>query len=330
MQAVILAAGKSTRTYPLTINKPKPLLKIGNKTLLEYNLDQLNGLVKEVILIVGFKANSIKKQFKKRYKKLKISYVLQKPQLGTGHALAVAKNKIKNKFIVLMADDLYSRNDIKKCIKHKYSVLAKKVKDPSRFGVYTVKNGFVTDLVEKPKKPVSNLANTALYVLDKEIFNELKKIKRSPRGEYELTDSVRALAKKEKVKCVAAKQWISVGYPWNLFDVKKLFRIKGNSIGKNCKIKGKVINSIIMDNSIIEKGSIVKDSIIGEGVYFKGKIESKSNVISIIKNKKIKVLKLGAIIGDKVTAKNVIIQPGTLIWPNIKKKNKKLKGVVKK
>jgi len=66
MQAVILAAGKSTRTYPLTINKPKPLLKIGNKTLLEYNLDQLNGLVKEVILIVGFKANLIKKRFKNK------------------------------------------------------------------------------------------------------------------------------------------------------------------------------------------------------------------------------------------------------------------------
>lgn len=324
MQAVILAAGKSTRTYPLTISKPKPLLRIGNKSLLEYNLDQLNGLVKEVILIVGFKANSIKKELKNKYKKLKISYALQKPQLGTGHALSVVKRKIKDRFIVLMGDDLYSRKDIKKCVKHKYSVLAQKVKNPKRFGIYTVKNGYVTDLVEKPKKPASNLANTALYVLDKNIFNELKKVKRSKRGEYELTDAVKALAKKEKVKCITATKWIPVGYPWNLFDVKKLFKIKNNSIGKNCKIKGKVINSIIMDNSIIEKGSIVKDSIIGENVHFKGKINSKVNAVSIIKGKKIKVPKLGAIIGDKVKADNVIIQPGVKIWPN-----KNIKGKIK-
>jgi bifunctional UDP-N-acetylglucosamine pyrophosphorylase/glucosamine-1-phosphate N-acetyltransferase len=326
MQAVILAAGKSTRTYPLTLDKPKPLLKVGKKTLLEYNLDQLNGLVKEVILIVGFRASMIKKQFKNKYKNLKLTYVLQKQQLGTGHAVMQVKNKVKGKFIVLMADDLYSRQDIKKCIRYQYSVLAQKVKDPSRFGVFILKKGFVRDLVEKPKKPISNLANTALYVLDKEIFNELKRIKRSPRGELELTDAVKSLAKKEKIKCVTAKKWISVGYPWDLFDVKKLFGIKGNSIGKNCRIKGKVINSVIMDNSIIEKGSIVKDSIIGEYVYFNGKIMSKSNVISVVKGKKIKVSKLGAVIGDYVKLDNVIIKPGAKIWPYKIIKNKTIKA----
>ena len=61
-QAVILAAGKSTRTYPLTLTTPKPLLKVGNKTLLEYNLDQLNGLVKEVIIVVGYKKSMLKKR----------------------------------------------------------------------------------------------------------------------------------------------------------------------------------------------------------------------------------------------------------------------------
>lgn len=328
MQAVILAAGKSTRTYPLTINRPKPLLKVGNKTLLEHNLDQLNGLVKEVILVVGFKADSIKKQFKNRYKKLKLVYVNEKKMLGTWHALAVTKNKIKDRFVLLMADDLYSRNDIKKCIKHRYSVLAQKVKDPSRFGVYTTKNGYVTDLVEKPKKPVSNLASTGLYVLDKKIFRE--KVKKSKRGEFELTDAIKSLAKKEKIRCVTSKQWVSVGYPWDLFKVKKLFRVKGNSIGNNCKIEGKVTNSIIMDNSTIEKGSIVKDSIIGENVYFDGKISSKKNAISIVKGKRIKTSRLGAIIGDKVKAVNVVISPGTLIWPKIKVNDKKLKGVIKK
>ena len=327
MQAVILAAGKSTRTYPLTINKPKPLLKIGNKTLLEYNLDQLNGLVKEVILVVGFKAEMVKKKFRGKYKKLKLTYVSEKRRLGTWHALDVTKKKLKDRFVVLMGDDLYSKQDIRKCIKYRYSVLAQKVKDPSRFGVFTVKNNYVTDLVEKPKKPASNLANAALYVLDKKVFNE--KIKKSKRGEYELTDAIKSFAKKENIRFVTAAKWIPVGYPWNLFDVKRLFRIKGNSIGKNCKIKGKVTDSIIMDNSIIEKGSIVKDSIIGENVHFKGKIISKNNAISIVKNKKIKAPKLGAVIGDKVRAVNVIIKPGVKIWPNKRIKNKTIKADVR-
>ncbi len=328
MQAVILAAGKSTRTYPLTIDKPKPLLKVGNKSLLEYNLDQLNGLVKVAILIVGFKADSIKKQFKNKYKKLKISYVLQKQQLGTGHAVMQAKSKVKGRFIVMMADDLYSKADIKACIKNRYSVLAQRVKDPSRFGVYSVKNGFVTDLIEKPKNPVSNLANAALYVLDKPVFDELKRIRRTERGELELTDAVKALAQKEKVKCVIAKRWVSVGYPWNLFDVKKLFGIKGNSIGKNCTIKGRVTNSIIMDNTIIEKGSVVKDSIIGENVYFSGKISSKSNAVSVVKNKEVIAPRLGAVIGDNANLFNVDISPGVKIWPGKKIKDKEIKADV--
>ena len=61
MQAVILAAGKSKRTYPLTITKPKPLLKVANKTLLEHNLDNLIGFVDEIVIVVGYKKNLIER-----------------------------------------------------------------------------------------------------------------------------------------------------------------------------------------------------------------------------------------------------------------------------
>ena len=60
MQAVILAAGKSTRTYPLTLTKPKPLLKVAGKTIIEHNLEQLVGLVDEVFVVIGYKAEMIK------------------------------------------------------------------------------------------------------------------------------------------------------------------------------------------------------------------------------------------------------------------------------
>ena len=324
-QAVILAAGKSTRTYPLTLTTPKPLLAVGTKTLLEYNLDQLNGLVKEIIIVVGYKKDMIKKKFKNRYKKLKITYVEQKEQLGTGNALEVANKKIRGRFILLMGDDLYPKKDIKKCLRYKYAVLAQRVSEPERFGVFIVRNKLVKDLIEKPQLFISNLANAALYVLDKKIFDEIGKLRQSKRGEYELTDAVRGLAKKEKVYCVIANRWVSVAYPWDLFNAKKLFKIKGNAIGKNCKIMGKAKDSIIMDNAVIEKGSIIKDSIIGRNVKFKGRIISKRNAISIVKKLPVVADKLGAVVGDNCILKNVKIFPGIKIWPNKKISDKIIK-----
>src|SRR3989338_9231338 len=128
MQAVILAAGKSTRTYPLTLARPKPLLKVANKTLLEHNLDNLKGIVDEAIIVVGYRKNMIKKYIGNKYKNLKIRYVEQKRQLGTGHAVSLLEPYIKDRFILLMGDGIYSRKDIMECIKHQYSILTTKKK----------------------------------------------------------------------------------------------------------------------------------------------------------------------------------------------------------
>ena len=145
MQAVILAAGKSTRTYPLTLTKPKPLLKVANKTLLEHNLDNLNNIVEEIIIIVGYKKKLIKNCIGNKYKNLKIKYVEQKQQLGTAHAVSMVENHIKNKFILMAGDDIYSKDDIKNCLKYQYSILIAKAKNPQNFGVIVQKNGILVD-----------------------------------------------------------------------------------------------------------------------------------------------------------------------------------------
>lgn len=340
MQAVILGAGKSTRTYPLTLTRPKPLLKVANKTILEHNLDNLNGIVDEAILVVGYKKDMIKKFFGNKYKNIKLKYVEQNEQLGTGHAVSIVESYIKDRFLLLMGDDTYSKWDIKNCIKNRYSILTAKVDDPQSFGVIVEKNGIVINFVEKPKTFISSLANAALYCMDKKIFTYLSQIKKSERNEFELPDALRLLSKKEKIYCVESKQWLSIGYPWDLLKADKILRKNKNLIGKNskiygkiynssvgdkCIIKGKVKNSVIMDNSVIEKDSVVEESVIGENVYFKGKVKAKENIYSIVKNKKIKVNKLGAIIADNVKAKNVIIEAGCKIWPNKKIKNKSIK-----
>jgi len=340
MQAVILAAGKSTRAYPLTLTRPKPLLKAANKTILGHNLDNLKGIADEIILVVGYKKEMIKKQFGNKYKTIKLRYVEQKEQLGTGHAALLAEPYIREKFILMAGDDIYSRNDIKNCIKYQYSILTSTTKNPKNFGVIIQKNGILADFVEKPKRVVSDIINTSLYTFDKKIFHCLRNIKKSERNEIELPDAVRQLSKSEKVHCVKARQWIPIGYPWDLLKADRILGKNKNIIGKNSKIKGKIIsstigdncliegtvkNSIIMDRSVIGKNSVVEDSVIGENVHFSGTIESNNNAHSAVNGKKVRIGRFGAVIGDNAIAKNTAIEAGCRIWPGKKISGKTVK-----
>lgn len=341
MQAVILAAGRSTRAYPLTLTRPKPLLKIANKTILEHNLDNLAGVVDEVILVVGYKKQMIKKQFGNKYKNIKLLYVEQKEQLGTGHAALLAERHIKGRFILMAGDDIYSKWDIRNCIRHQYAVLTAKVADPQNFGVIIKEKGILADFIEKPKTFVSNLANTSFYCFDKKIFETLREIKKSERNEYELPDAIKLLSKERKICCIRAKQWLPIGYPPDLLAADKILRKNKNLIGTNsrisgkvfnssigdgCVIKGNIKNSIIFDNTTVEKDSVIEDSIIGNNVYFSGKAVSKAVSRSAVKDKKIKAGRLGAIIADNVKMDNVTINPGSKIWPNKSVSNAEIKG----
>ena len=267
MKAVILAAGKSTRTYPLTLTRPKPLLKVAGKTLLELNLDQLEGLVDEVIIIVGYMKEKVMEAFGTKYKKLKLTYVVQKEQLGTGDALKQAEPYLKDQFIMIQVDDLHDAEELKQCLKYKNSIMGIKVKDISAFGALKIKNRKLVEIVEKPKTPVSNYANCGCYVLEKGFFKHLDKLKKSARGEYEVTDALTSYAKEKEIFFVESKNWITISYPWNLLDAnqKLLSKIKGSNEGKleeNVVIKGEVI---------IGKGTVVKSGSYIEGPVIIGK-----------------------------------------------------------
>jgi UDP-N-acetylglucosamine diphosphorylase / glucose-1-phosphate thymidylyltransferase / UDP-N-acetylgalactosamine diphosphorylase / glucosamine-1-phosphate N-acetyltransferase / galactosamine-1-phosphate N-acetyltransferase len=333
MQAVILAAGKSTRTYPLTLTKPKPLLKIANKTILEYNIEALGKLVNEIIIVVGYKKEHIKKLIFEKFPNLKITFSEQKEQLGTGNAVYVVEKYIKGSFVLLMGDNVYSKRDFNKVASNINSILVTKTENPGLYGVIKEKNGILVGIVEKPKVFISDIISCGMFSFDEKIFQSIKKIKKSERGEIELPDAINDISKHEEVRCIKTKSCLQITFPWDLLAADKKIRngknsigkgskvygnVKNSSIGKNCIINGDVKNSIIMDNTIIAGKSAVADSIIGENVYLRGKIRSKASAYSIVKNKKIKVKGLGAIVGDNVKARDVVINPGCKIWPNKK------------
>lgn len=265
MKAVILAAGKSTRTYPLTVNKPKSMLKVLDKTILEHILDQLVDIVDEVMIIVGFKKNMIIDKFGASYKGIKIFYAEQKEQLGTGHALQIAKPFLEDKFLVLNGDDIFFKEDIQNLTKFDYGMIAKEVDDIRPFGALITEDDKVTALVEKPKEQISNLANIGLYIFKKDIFDI--DIKPTSRGEIELTCYIDNLAKQGEMHfSKLSKPWYPIAYPWNYLEanVKLLNSIKESNID----------SSVIIENNVTIKGivHIGKNSIIKSGTYIEGPV----------------------------------------------------------
>lgn len=236
MQAVILAAGRGKRMNNLTKNNAKPMLKIKGRPVLEYKIDALPSEIKELIFVVGYYREQIMNHFKNNYKGRKITYVIQEKLNGTGGALYLVKSILKDKFLVLMGDDLYHKQDIKKMLKHKLSVLACPVDDPSRFGIVkTDRRGNVLEIIEKPKRPQSNLANTGAYVLNKDFFKyDLVNI---GGGEFGLPQTLAKMAKDCPIKCEKAKIWCPIGKPEDLEKAENVLHRFGIRIEKEKTLK---------------------------------------------------------------------------------------------
>ncbi|MBT3721649.1 NTP transferase domain-containing protein [archaeon] len=343
MQAVIFAAGKSTRTYPLTLTKPKPLLEILGKSVLKHNLEQLDGIVNEVIIIVGYKKEQIIEKFGNSFMSLKLRYIEQKELNGTGGALICAKEFLKNKFIVMNGDDYFSKKDIERCFKHEFCVLGKKVNELHRFGELVIKDNNIIEIKEKPQKK-KGIANIGLYIFNDKIF-ELH-LKKSPRKEYEVTDYIKLLSnlgKKVNYELVE-DYWFPITYPWNLLDANEFFinNLKSKNRGiieKGATVKGNVIigkNTIVKSGSYIEGPVVIGDNCkIGPNCYLRQNtsIGSNCNIGNAVEIKNSIIGNNTCIahlsyVGDSIVGENVNFGAGTKI-ANLRHDNLNVKSFVK-
>ena len=167
MQAVILAAGESSRFWPLN-KKHKSLFKIMGKPLMCYKIENLEKAGIREIIIVQKSKKDIENELKcyQLPKNLKIKYVLQEKPLGTGDALKVAGIYLKERFLVLNGDDFYEAEDIKKCLSKFPAILVKEMANPKNFGVIVPAKNYVKEIVEKSEKPPANLVNIGCYFID--------------------------------------------------------------------------------------------------------------------------------------------------------------------
>lgn len=279
LKAIILSAGEGSRMRPLTLTKPKTMLPVAGKPIIQYNIESLrdNGIT-DILLIVRYKEEIVRNYFGDGSDfGVNISYKTQKDFLGTANAISYGEDFIDDSIIVLNGDIILDDEIIHEIIK-KYNYLSPdtlmlltEVEDPSAFGVVEIENGIIKNIVEKPKREEapSNLVNAGIYIFNKDIFDKIRETEISERGEYEITDSVSLQIEDNKtvIGHKTSKDWIDVGRPWELIEVNE------ELIGKlKTEIKGTVeAGAVIHGEVFLDEGSVIKAGVYIEGNVYIGK-----------------------------------------------------------
>nr|WP_167201040.1 sugar phosphate nucleotidyltransferase [Paenibacillus sp. BK720] len=267
MKGLILCAGKGSRLYPFTNNRPKTLIPVTNTPLLQLSIMKLTelGIDRIGIVIHPSQETDIRGQFGEGEAfGVAITYIYQHTPKGIANALKQAEDYLAGEpFLLLLGDNLISAplSALKNDVEHggvQASLLLAEVEDPQDYGIAEIQDSRIVGLEEKPKHPKSNLAVIGGYAFTKEIFGAVNEITPSKRGEYEITDAIQWLIEQRHAVAyhVTDQLNIDVGTKerWLLANRKLLD-------AGTCKIK--VHDSVRMERcTIVEPVSIDKDCVL--------------------------------------------------------------------
>lgn len=224
MQALILAAGDGTRLRPVTNDIPKGMVMLNGAPLLEYVLRALPDAVTEIVMIVGYKREKIQEHFGVLWNGRPITYIEQKEKRGTWDAVYLAKDVIREKFIVAFCDDIGDKAAFTKGSEYEYCLFAAEREDPQHYGVVSLNSdGTLKEIIEKPEHPLGNLVNSGAMVLSPDIFSITPFIHQR-LNEYLLTDLLSEVAKTKPVAVVRQYRWITVTTPEDIPKAEALLR----------------------------------------------------------------------------------------------------------
>jgi len=246
-KVVIAAAGQGTRMLEFSKDKPKHIIEVKNRPFLFYLLDNLFlAGYRDITLVLGFKESLVEDLINK-YKapgegELILRFVNQhdilgpkEKEYGTACPIKCVKNVVNNdNFIYVYGDNLFSVEDLKSMnIDDEFCYIAGlKQEHPEKYGVL-IEDGddFLERIIEKPKEFVGNLINAGLYKFTPEVFDKISEIKKSPRGEYEITDVISLLANQKRVKIKKIKDyWHDFGNPEDIKKLSKFLENGGNKV----------------------------------------------------------------------------------------------------
>ena len=288
VKGIILHGGHGTRLRPLTHTGPKQLLSIANKPMSRYALDDLiDAGITNIAIVIGDIFPDKVKEFYGNGDELgaKIMYIYQHKPGGIAHAIGLCRDFIGNdRFVVYLGDNILKggiRNYVSRFRESEADalILLCEVKDPSRFGIATIRENHIEEIVEKPKNPKSNLAVIGIYFLTSKIFQIIDNLPPSWRGELEISEALqRLIGSGLKVEYdFVTGWWKDTGTPEDILDANRFMldsiqreiggileseeSVKGHvSIGKNTKIPRNVLVRgpvVIGENCIFESGVII-------------------------------------------------------------------------
>lgn len=293
MKVVMPVAGKGTRLRPHTHLTPKPLLRVGDKPVLSYILDDLRELgVNEAVLITGHLKEKVEAYMRSEYPDFHAVYTEQVEQRGTADAIALAEPFVREEMLIIFVDTLFDADLslVRRLPDDVAGVIwAKEVEDYQRFGVLvTDADGFMKEIIEKPSEPVSKLANIGLYYIRdwKLLFEGIHHVMSSPpgaSGEYYLTDAFQYMVDRgARLKVEPVHGWYDAGKPDTLLETN--LHVLSTSRGRRPETVGEgvtvhepvhVADGVTLEHSEIGpnvtlgagttvRGSTLRDTIVGE------------------------------------------------------------------
>lgn len=213
MQAVILAAGEGKRVRPLTRSRPKALIPVANRPIIEYVIEALtkNG-IRDIIVVVGYRKEQVIRFLNQL--DVPVEVVEQPKQLGTAHALLCAEQKINDDFLLLPGDNYIDPHSIARIAGQKNALLVKEHPNPSNFGVVMMQNGLVTEIAEKPERTQSITVSTGICSFQQDVFSHI--------GGNDLTDVIAAMIHEgTPVKGIFADDWQDAIFAWDLLKMNR-------------------------------------------------------------------------------------------------------------
>lgn len=286
MKLIIPLAGYGSRLRPHTYTKPKPLLNVAGKPILQHILDSFKPIkFSEVIFITGPMKEKIEQFVKEKYS-FKARFIPQEKMNGSGSAVYLAKEYVNEDVIVLFSDTLFDIDfkKFKKAINDKNVdglIWVREVEDYQRFGVVvTDSGGVITRMVEKPKEPISKLANIGMYYVKDSwaMFRAIEYLfenKIIMNGEYFFTDALALMVKSGKrFLAPEVKQWLDCGTFETLLETNR------ELLKKDHEIKSKAKNSVIINPVSIDKNVAIENSVIGPFVSIAPGAVIKDSIVS--------------------------------------------------
>jgi UDP-N-acetylglucosamine diphosphorylase/glucosamine-1-phosphate N-acetyltransferase len=282
MECVVLAAGEGRRMRPLTANRPKVMLPLANRPILEHLIVAARDAgVTEFTLVVGYREREVRNCFGDGERLgVSIRYVPQRHQLGTGDALRACEGLVSGPFLLLNGDMVIRSGDLRGLMGRRPPVIGlSRSSHPEDFGTVRVEGDRVVELAEKIARPAGDLINAGAYLLDPGIFDLLESIGRSERGEYEITDALSVLIAKGVVTGYSLSFWLDVGYPWDLLEANATI-LEDWTFGREGTVEpGAVLEgdvavgpgSVIRAGTVIEGPCVIgRDCRIGPHAYIRG------------------------------------------------------------